>query len=190
MNRERWPEVKGILEHALEIPEAERKAFLPGACRGDPVLLQEVEQYLRYSSSVQALLPEGLGEIDFEEEPVHPLPERVGPYRVIREIGRGGMGVVYLAERDDGEFRREVAIKLIQSGGRDDEFGKLFRRERQILAQLDHPNIARLFEGGTTAAGQPYFAMEFVEGLPLHEYCLLHSLTLRQKLELFLSVCS
>ncbi|HEX7361998.1 MAG TPA: serine/threonine-protein kinase [Bryobacteraceae bacterium] len=191
MNRERWPEVKQILEQALEIPEAEREAFLPGACGGDAGLRQEVEQYLRYSGSAQVLLPaDGLTEIAFQEETAHPLPERLGPYRVIREIGRGGMGVVYLAERDDGEFQRAVAIKLIQSGVREEEFAKLFRRERQILAQLEHPNIARLFEGGTTAAGQPYFAMEFVEGLPLEEYCALNALTLRQKLELFLSVCS
>lgn len=191
MNRERWPQVKPILERALELSEPERKAFLSGACQGDAGLLQEVEQYLRYSTSAQVLLPEnGLGEIPFEDERAEPLPEHVGPYRVIREIGRGGMGIVYLAERDDGEFQRVVAIKLIQSGVRDSEFGKLFLRERQILAHLEHPNIARLFEGGTTAAGQPYFAMEFVEGVPLQEYSASHELTLRQKLELFLSICS
>jgi tetratricopeptide (TPR) repeat protein len=191
MNRERWPEVKRILERAFEVPESERKAFLSDICHGDAGLLHEVEQYLRHSTRAQVLLPEdGLGGIPFEEEAGQSLPERVGPYRVIREIGRGGMGIVYLAERDDGEFHRMVAIKLIQSGMRDSEFGKLFRRERQILAQLEHPNIARLFEGGTTAAGQPYFAMEFVEGVPLQEYCVLHELTLRQKLELFLSICS
>lgn len=191
MNRERWPEVKQILERALEIPVVERASFVPGACRGDPVLLREVEGYLAYETSVEALIPErGIGELALEEEIEQTLPERVGPYRVLREIGRGGMGMVYLAERDDGEFSRLVAIKLIRGGVREGEFAKLFRRERQILARFEHPNIARLLDAGRTAAGQPYYAMEFVEGMPLAEYCTRHDLPLRKKLELFLSICS
>ncbi|MGH9582626.1 MAG: protein kinase domain-containing protein [Bryobacteraceae bacterium] len=193
MNREHWPEVKEILERALVIPAAERELFLSGACRGDPELLREVEQYLACNTWAKALLPEGgLEETVFDDEGVQntSLPEHVGPYRIVREIGRGGMGIVYLAERDDGEFHRAVAIKLIQSGVRNADFAKLFLRERQILAQLEHPNIARLLDGGTTPGGQPYYAMEFVGGVPLQEYCALHALAPRQKLELFLSICA
>jgi tetratricopeptide (TPR) repeat protein/predicted Ser/Thr protein kinase len=117
-------------------------------------------------------------------------PERIGHYRVLREIGSGGMGVVYLAERDDGEYQQTVAIKVIRRGARDPAFAKLFLRERQILANLEHPNVARLIDGGSTENGQPYYVMEFVDGVPLAEYCFLHSLTLQQKLELFLAIAS
>lgn len=191
MNRERWPEVKRILERALEIPAVERASFVPRACRGDPVLLEEVKEYLAYHTSAEVLLPEGgLIELAPEEESQQKQPERVGPYRILREIGRGGMGIVYLAERADGEFSRRVAIKLIQSGVHEAEFAKLFRRERQILARFEHPNIARLLDAGRTDAGQPYYVMEFVDGVPLEEYCTRHNLSLRKKLELFLSICS
>lgn len=187
MNRERWPDVKQILERALEMPATKRKNFLPSVCDGDPVLLAEAEEYLAFDTAAEALLPvDGLAEDETEQKP----PERVGPYRIVREMGRGGMGIVYLAERDDGEFRREVAIKLIPAGVHRPEFAKLFRRERQILAQLDHPNIARLLDGGTTEAGQPYYAMEFVEGVPLAGFCEERALPLRKKLALFLSICS
>jgi tetratricopeptide (TPR) repeat protein/predicted Ser/Thr protein kinase len=116
--------------------------------------------------------------------------ERIGPYRLVRELGRGGMGIVYLAERDDGEYKQFVAIKILQRSAQQAAFTKLFWRERQILAQLEHPNIARLLQGGTTANGQPYYAMEFVEGVRLQQYCADHDLDLRQKLELFLEICA
>ena len=103
-------------------------------------------------------------------------PPRVGPYRVVREIGRGGMGVVYLADRADGEFRQRVAIKLLATTDADDPLHQRFLAERQILAALDHPNIARLLDGGVTDDGRPYLVMEYVDGLPITTYCDAHRL--------------
>src|SRR5947208_1326100 len=98
-------------------------------------------------------------------------PAHIGPYRVLREIGRGGLGVVYLADRSDGEFHKHVAIKLITGVRGDGDLEVRFRRERQILATLEHPGIARLLDGGATGEGQPYFVMEFIEGLLLPAHC-------------------
>ncbi len=115
----------------------------------------------------------------------------IGPYRLERIIGRGGMGVVYLASRSDNEFRKHVAIKILQSSVHSDDMLKRFRQERQILASLEHPNIARLIDGGTTEEGEPYFVMEYVSGgLPLDRYCEEQQLGLEQKLRLFLTVCA
>lgn len=111
-------------------------------------------------------------------------PEQIGPYRVLSEIGRGGMGIVYLAERNDGHFRQRVAIKVMRQGVDWPNARLRFERERQIVAALQHPNIARLLDGGLTADGRPYSAMEFVEGLPLDVYCDRHQLTLPQRLSL------
>ncbi|HUS21192.1 MAG TPA: serine/threonine-protein kinase [Aeromicrobium sp.] len=125
------------------------------------------------------------------KEPEHPLRERVGPYRLVRLLGRGGMGEVYLAERDDGEYRDQVAIKLLAGGpgilGGERE--RRLRQERQILASLRHPGIATLYDGGITDDGQPYLVMEYVDGQPITEYCEEHRLTLRERLELFARVC-
>jgi serine/threonine-protein kinase len=115
---------------------------------------------------------------------------QIGPYRVLRELGRGGMGAVYLAERIDGEFRRQVALKILKSGMNTDEVIRRFRNERQILATLAHPNIAELYDGGTTDDGQPYFVMEYVDGVSIDEYCDRRALPARERLELFLRVCS
>src|SRR5207249_2293210 len=116
--------------------------------------------------------------------------ELIGPYRVLREIGRGGMGTVYLAERADQQYEKQVAIKLIKPGMDTDAVLRHFRNERQILASFDHPNIARLFDGGTTEDGLPYFVMEYVEGLPINEYCTNHELSLVDRLKLFREVCA
>ena len=103
-------------------------------------------------------------------------PARIGAYRIVREIGRGGMGVVYLAERADGEFRQRVAIKLIATTDADDPLHQRFLAERQILAGLEHPNIARLLDGGVTDDGRPYLVMEYVDGVPITTYCDTHRL--------------
>lgn len=122
------------------------------------------------------------------EKPLEKL--RIGPYQVLRRLGEGGMGSVYLAVRDDREFKKYVAIKLIRKGMDSEEIVARFRRERQILAGLDHPNIAKLFDGGTTEEGLPYFVMEYITGLPLNEYCDTHKLNLKERLLLFQSMCS
>jgi serine/threonine-protein kinase len=118
------------------------------------------------------------------------IGKRVGPYRLIRELGRGGMGVVYLAERADEEFKKRVAVKIIKRGMDTEEIVARFRHERQILASLDHPNIARLLDGGTTADGLPYFVMEHIEGQPIDDYCNTHKLTTNERLGLFRTVCA
>src|SRR5215813_4069565 len=122
-------------------------------------------------ASIQAF--EGI----LEEAAVPDKEWRLGNYQIVKEIGRGGMGSVYLAERADEQYQKRVAIKLIKRGMDTDSVLRHFRNERQILAGFDHPNIARLFDGGTTENGLPYFVMEFVEGLPIDEYCNQHSLS-------------
>ncbi len=119
----------------------------------------------------------------------HPLPERFGPYRVLAHLGSGGMGSVYLAERDDDQFRKQVALKVIRAGSVLPEMLRRFRSERQILAVLEHPGIARLLDGGVTAEGVPYFALEFVEGVPIDRWCDDRQLGIRDRLALFLKVC-
>jgi serine/threonine protein kinase/tetratricopeptide (TPR) repeat protein len=123
-------------------------------------------------------------------QPERPIDQNVGPYRLIREIGRGGMGAVYLAERADDEFRRQVAVKVVKRGMDTDFIVRRFRNERQILASLDHPNIARLLDGGTTREGLPYFVMEYIEGVPFGTYCDEQRLSTAERLKLFRSVCS
>src|SRR5690606_34614599 len=118
-----------------------------------------------------------------------PAIERVGPYRLLREIGRGGMGAVYLAERDDDEYRRQVAVKLVGSAPIPDLTAR-FLAERQILASLDHPNIARLYDGGTTPNGTPYLVMEYIDGRRIDEYCDAHRLSIPSRLALFDKVCA
>jgi serine/threonine protein kinase/tetratricopeptide (TPR) repeat protein len=188
----RWQRIKDILDQALEAPVDRRKQVVEELCEGERDLCDEVHEYLTYSDRAEDLLGDENLDPRLAEEtaPDDHLPARAGPYRIEREIGRGGMGVVYLAKRDDGEYERIVALKLIKAAGRRGKFAKLFWRERQILARLDHPNIARLLDGGTTATGHAYYAMEFVDGEPLDRYRQRHRLSIREKLRLFLSICS
>jgi serine/threonine-protein kinase len=124
---------------------------------------------------------------DREEPDLSGAP--VGNYRIVRPLARGGMGIVYLAERADGAFERTVALKVLRRGLDSEDILARFRAERQILAELDHPHIARLFDGGSTSEGRPYFAMEYVEGAPITEYCDRVGLDLDGRLELFGDVC-
>lgn len=186
MDPQRWQRVKQILGEALDLDPAERVAFVASACGDAPDVRAEVESLLAAEDEVG----------DFIEVPVFsesgpPLAEgqRVGAWRVLREIGRGGMGAVYLAERADEEFEKRVALKVIRRRGGVEEIVRRFRTERQILARLDHPNIARLLDGGSTEDGRPYLVMEHVEGRPINEYCAAEGLSLRQRLALFRTVC-
>jgi eukaryotic-like serine/threonine-protein kinase len=119
-----------------------------------------------------------------------PVSAIIGNYRVVRELGRGGMGAVYLAERADAQYKRQVAIKLIKRGMDTDSVLRHFRNERQILANFDHPNIGRLFDGGTTDDGLRYFVMEYIDGVPINYYCDAHNLSVDRRLRLFLQVCA
>jgi non-specific serine/threonine protein kinase/serine/threonine-protein kinase len=183
-----WCDVKAVLARVLEAPAQERPALLELLCGSDADLRRSVEALLKLEEHADSVFDTALapGAALRQEEPA---PEAIGPYRILRALGRGGMGVVYLGERDDGEYRKQVAIKLITASWGGGALERAFRRERQILAQLDHPGIARLLDGGSTAQGQPYFIMEYVEGLPLLAYCEAQGLDLRARLDLFLRVC-
>ncbi len=181
-----------VFDRAADIPRADRDAFLREACSGDAELRAEVDALLRDSEG--ETLSEGVREaVSDLADPVRGCDavsgRRVGPWELIREIGRGGMGAVYLARRADDAFRREVAVKLVQAGLDAGPILEKFRAERQILASLSHANIATLLDGGTTQEGLPYFVMEFVDGVPIDAYGAREAPALEQKLRLFLLVC-
>ena len=190
MDRERWHRLDALFNEALAADEARRAALLDRACAGDSALRAQVEAMLRAHDMEVPVLdhgPEMLAGV-LNGEPEAQLG-RVGPYRVLRELGRGGMGVVYLAERDDADFRQLVAIKCLVPGEATPDLADRFRRERRILASLTHPNIAQLYDGGFTAEGELYFVMEYVDGEPLDRFCDQRNLPIDQRLRLFLTVC-
>jgi len=193
MNSERWQQVKHALDSVLALQSAQRTPYLERLSNTDPELHREVESLLLSHEQVDssflrdpavAVLP------GFETQQSARTGRRIGAYDILEEIGHGGMGEVYRAVRADGEFDREVAVKLVRSGFDSQFILERFRHERQILAGLDHPNIARLLDGGTTDDGIPYLVMELVEGTPIDAHCKVHSLSIARRLELFLLVCA
>jgi TolB-like protein/Tfp pilus assembly protein PilF len=187
---QRWQRVKTILADALEHPSAEdRTAYLERSCDGDTTLMREVEELLALSTENLDELADNTPVAFTRPAPVQPIGQRIGAYEIVREIGRGGMGAVYLAKRADGQFEKEVAIKLLKRGTDTDEILRRFRGERRILARLDHPNIARLLDAGTTDDGLPYFVMEYIKGVPITRYACEGQLSVAQRLQLFLKVC-
>ncbi|MGE5413020.1 MAG: serine/threonine-protein kinase [Syntrophomonadaceae bacterium] len=189
----RWREAKRILGEALERPAAERLTFIAEACRGDEELRRDVESLSEAADDSESILDEPLGAGGMSPLKAHPRDsragERIAAYELLRELGEGGMGAVYLARRADDQFRKEVAIKLIRPGMSSEFVLQRFLSERQILASLEHPHIARLIDGGTTAAGEPYFVLEYVEGEPLIEYCDRRALSVFERVRLFVEVC-
>jgi len=188
----RWQRLEKIFEKAEPLPAAERVALLDAAFADDPDpdLRRELEEMLETdlgsgASGVAVAIAEGLQVWAEAEKP----PSHLGPYRVLGEIGRGGMATVYEAERDDHEFERKVAVKVIRRGMDSADIIRRLRRERQILANLDHPNIARLLDGGTSDDGRPYVVMEYIKGEPIDQYCRHHKLSLEERLELFRQIC-
>jgi non-specific serine/threonine protein kinase/serine/threonine-protein kinase len=195
LTRDEWQKVRAIFERALEINQPERHDFLNAACAGDPGLRSEVESLIAADQeasggflSGQAI--EAAGVAPALEKPEALPGQRIGPYRIIEEIGRGGMGTVYRAERADDQYRQRVAIKVVRGGLSDDFSIQRFKAERQILANLDHPNIARLLDGGATGDGQPYVAMEYIQGLAIDAYADAHKLPVGARLDLFRTVCA
>ncbi len=184
--------VRDIYFGALEVSDEDRDAFLTEKCAGDASLRAEIESLLGFAPQAHEFLEtpilcehdELLGAIPTE---VSDVGMRVGPYRLVSELGSGGMGTVWCAERDDDEFEREVAVKLIKRGMDTDEILRRFHNERQLLASLEHPHIARLLNGGRTEDGRPYLAMERVDGVRIDEYCV--SRSVRERLDVFLQVC-
>jgi eukaryotic-like serine/threonine-protein kinase len=209
MSPERWQKIEAAFQDAMDLDASEREAFLAAHFPDDDALRNEVRKLILSSDSAS----------DFIESPVWTdsafldtsvkkeisnsldngsstagtdsmLGRRVGVYRLTKEIGRGGMGAVYKAERDDGEFQQTVAIKLIKRGMDSDFIVRRFRHERQILASFEHAFIASLLDGGTTEEGVPYFVMEYIEGETLYNYCDKRRLDLRDRLKIFQKVCS
>ncbi len=182
---EQWPRVKEIVGAALELDPAERDGFVHGACAQNQELRAEVESLLAAYDQADGLSEHPLA-LGAAETP-SPLTN-IGPYRLIRELGVGGMGQVWLAEQTE-PVRRRIALKLIKAGMYDATVMQRFRAERQSLALMDHPAIAKVFDAGATPAGQPYFAMEYVDGLAITDYCDQRKLGIRDRLKLFLQVC-
>lgn len=186
--------VETIYLRARELAGAERDAYLEQACeRADD--RQHVEGLLASQASASVYfdnLSNRLGGVlrEFENDIEGEIPTKIGDYHPYRLLGRGGMGEVFLASRSDGQFDKDVAIKVLPSWLANPEAGERFRRERQILAQLDHPNICHLLDGGVTDGGIPYFVMEYISGLPIDEYCDQRQLSIEARLELFLQACS
>ena len=194
ITQERWRTIQPLLDGVLEVGPAGRAAWLAERCGDDAELREAVERLAAAYAAAQRVLPSGApGAVDalvrFAEAEAAPAGGRIGPYRIVGEAGRGGMGVVYLAERDDDQFRKRVALKLLRRGMDDPHLVRRFLEERQILATLDHPQIAKLLDGGVTGDRLPWFAMEYVEGEPIDRYCEGRRLPVDERLRLFLAVC-
>jgi serine/threonine protein kinase/tetratricopeptide (TPR) repeat protein len=191
---ERWSEIKERLAFALELEATRRPAYLAEVGLADPDLRREIESLLASQEEAGTdflnapMVPASVLESPDDHNPL--IGRRLGSYQIVEQIGAGGMGEVYRAFRADDEYRKEVAIKLVRAG-RDSSFVvSRFKNERQILATLDHPNIARLLDGGTTEEGVPYFVMELIRGQPIDEYSDSHRLATADRLRLFSQVCS
>lgn len=198
MTSSRWRHVRDLFDAALKTDAGKREAFLDEACSDDPQLRADLRSLLEahqgsgpiddlaagFMDPLLSQLREGTQVAD------GPGPgERVGRFRLVERVASGGMGAVYLAERDDEQLQQRVALKLVRTGLHSDDLQRRFLTERQILAQLDHPNIARLVDGGVSDAGQPYLAMEYVEGVPIDRFCDDNRMAVDQRLRLFLEVC-
>jgi eukaryotic-like serine/threonine-protein kinase len=193
---DRWRRIRAALDLVLEAPLAERARILDEACGEDPDLRAEVEALVEAESRAGPLLhvpveeyADALAAELAQSRGAEPLAgTRMGAYRLIREIGRGGMGSVYLAERADGQFEHQVAVKVLRRGLDTDDVLRRFLTERQILASLDHPNVARLLDGGATDDGRPYLVMEHVEGQPIDRYCEERALGTEARVRLFVTI--
>jgi eukaryotic-like serine/threonine-protein kinase len=191
---ERWAQIRQIFDGALERQQQERAAYLRGVCGGDDQLRREVESLVASHEESQDFMSTPAADLnmlalDVSSASVPRVP-RVGPYQLEKRIGRGGMGSVWLASRADQEYHKKVAVKMVKRGMDSAEILRRFRMERQVLARLDHPNIARLIDGGSTAEGSPYLVMEYVEGTPIDQYCESHQSTISERLNLFRNVCA
>jgi serine/threonine protein kinase/TolB-like protein len=178
----RWRQVKDLFGDALEQDPAERKAFLDQACNGDNALRTEVESLL-------AAAQDPTDKAQPEPEPDRMPGRRLGAYQIVESIASGGMATVYLAHRADDQYRKRVAIKLMHPGLANDALCRRFRSERQTLAALDHPNIVKLLDGGSTEEGLPYLVMDHVDGQAIDDYCDQHQLAVEERLKLFRTVC-
>ena len=195
MRNNNWKRVKQIFEAGLDCPKDERQSFLDRECGQDASLRQAVEELLASDEQTAEFLNPpsrgaamslltGMLEDDTAE------PRQLGKYRLVKTIASGGMGTVYAAVRVDGQYDQEVAVKLIKPGMATEDILRRFRQERQTLARFDHPNIARILDGGAADNGAPYLVMEYIHGKPLHRYCDDRRLTINDRLDIFRTACS
>lgn len=191
MTPSRYQKIKHTLAEALDLPnEQSRRSYLGEVCAGDPALRGEVESLLAQEEDdelegcAEAVRARNERRTDFTQK-----GRRIGAYELLRELGRGGMGAVWLAQRADQQFEKLVAIKLVNRGTDTDEVLRRFHAERQILARLEHPNIARLIDGGMTDDDLPYFVMEYVDGSRVTDYCFAQNLSVAERLRLFQKIC-
>ncbi|MGE3174964.1 MAG: tetratricopeptide repeat protein [Planctomycetota bacterium] len=188
MDAERWGRVGALFERALQQPTAERAAWLATECGDDAALRREVERMLRGDAGRGGPVDDlDAGALLAAADPM--LGQRLGAFRLVERLAAGGMGVIYRAERDDGLFAQEVAVKLVRAELAGPDLLRRFELERRTLAALQHPNIARLYDGGTTADGRPYFVLELVRGAPIDRWCAERALGLEARLRLFCVVC-
>ncbi len=189
-----WLRAAEIFEQAVARPEGERREAVIALAAGDEPLAEAVLSLLAADSRaglfIESAIEQGCESLTSGSGLDARLGSRIGPYKLVRLLGRGGTSSVYLGIRSDDEFRQRVAVKLVRSGMDSDDLHRRLRSERQILARLDHPNIARLLDGGTTEEGLPYFVLEHIEGLPVDTYCDQHRLSLGERLRLFRTICS
>jgi serine/threonine protein kinase/tetratricopeptide (TPR) repeat protein len=192
MNADQWRRVKGLLEEVIALDAAERRPYLARACGDDPALKRELESLLAsHEQAGTGFLNTPVADLSAAAPPVATRAgRRIGVYQIVEEIGHGGMGEVYRAVRADGQYTKEVAIKIVRGGFDSALVIEHFRNERQILASLDHPNIALLLDGGTTEDGVPYLVMELIEGARIDLYCDDHGLSISERLQLFRRVCA
>ncbi|MBL8186796.1 MAG: serine/threonine protein kinase, partial [Acidobacteria bacterium] len=193
MTSPQWRKIDELLDSLMELPAAERAAVLDRECDDDQELRRELESLLAAHDQASGFfdsLPESIADDLIRDRQVAAMAGRMfGHYQLTREIGRGGMGVVYEAVRADDQYRQKVAVKLLWPALNNSEVARRFRRERQILANLNHSNIARLLDGGTSEEGWPFFVMEFITGEPITEYCQRHKLSIAERLRLFQQIC-
>src|SRR5580704_9750357 len=193
MKTDRWSLIEEIFQGALERPPVERKQYLETACENDKELLSEIESLLENDNDAERMLYSLIAD-DLKEAAQASNPSetglQLGSYHLVRELDSGGMGVVYLAVRSDDHYFQVVAIKMIRKGHDSPELVHRFRIERQILATLNHPSIGTILDGGETRDGRPFIVMEYVEGQPITLASKNHNLSIRQRIELFRSVCS
>ena len=189
MDAKRWNRLKTVFDEALDLPESERPAFIERVCGDDEELLNELKSLLEEEASVIRLLDGVAIEATTLLKNVTQTGQRIGSYLLKEQLGVGGMGEVYLAERADGQFERQVALKLVRGDIRTDRMLARFHSERRILSRLRHPNIAQLLDAGVTDDGRPYFVLEYIVGVPIDEYANEHDLDVDGRLELFDQVC-
>lgn len=189
---DRWPEVDRLLERALDLPVAQRDSYLDEACGDDRTLRRQLDDLVRRAELPQSTIEGGAARLllpaAVEPSPTR-LGRRLGPYRLDRELGSGGMGTVWLAHRADGRFEQRVAIKIVRTDRPHEALLRRFHHERRVLASLAHHGIARLFDAGTTPEGLPYLVMEYVEGEPITEHCEARDLAIADRLVLFSTAC-